>query len=172
MVAVTRLLSVCSQRCRGRCKIALEELDRQIKRAIGIGLGIGNAALAREGVFRARILVDRHQRVGAENTLQHVVDRRLHPLVVQRHVQHERPVKIRCLADVMLDIGSVIGDGAVDIGAAAQHVTKLAAKAVADAADLAGASIHGAPVLGRGIQYANQCIFAGVVGARVLVELT
>src|SRR5262245_47430688 len=41
------------------------------------------------------------------------------------------------LADAVLDIGAVVGDRAVDVGAAAHEVAELAAEAVADRANLA-----------------------------------
>src|SRR5262249_11158328 len=41
------------------------------------------------------------------------------------------------LADVMLDVGAVVGGSAIEIGAAAHEIAELAAKAVADRADLA-----------------------------------
>ena len=78
----------------------------------------------------ARVFVDCDQRVRPEDAFKHVIDRWLDPFVIQRHVQHERPVQVRGFADVVFDIGAVIGDRAVDIGTAAQHVTKLAAEAV------------------------------------------
>jgi hypothetical protein len=45
--------------------------------------------------------------------------------------------KLICAADAVLDIRAVIGDRAVDIGAAAHQVAELAAEAIADRADLA-----------------------------------
>ena len=61
----------------------------------------------------------------------------LHPAVLHRHVQHERPMEVLHLADAVLDIGAVVGDRAIDVGAAAHQVAELAAEAVADRADLA-----------------------------------
>jgi uncharacterized phosphosugar-binding protein len=46
-------------------------------------------------------------------------------------------MQVRGLADVVLDIGSVVGDRAIDVGAAAHQVAELAAKTVADRPDLA-----------------------------------
>ena len=107
------------------------------KRPVGLRLGIGLAAVAGEGVIGAGILVDRDQRIGREPPLQHVVDLGLHPAVLHRHVQHERAVQVLRLDDAVLDVGAVIGHGAVDVGAAAHQVAELAAEAVADRADLA-----------------------------------
>ena len=45
-------------------KMLFEELDRQRQRAIRLRLGIGLAAVAREGVVGAGIFVDGHQRIG------------------------------------------------------------------------------------------------------------
>src|SRR5262245_46114528 len=50
-------------------------------------------------------------------------------------MQHERPVQVLGLADVVLDIGAIIGDGAVDVGAAAHEVAELTAETVADRTD-------------------------------------
>src|ERR1051326_4720499 len=106
-------------------------------RAVGLGLGIGLAALARERVVGAGILVDRHQRGRREPPLEQVVHLGLHPAVLHRHVQHERAVQVLRLLDAVLDIRAIVGDRAVDLGAAAHQVAELAAQAVADRADLA-----------------------------------
>ena len=118
-------------------QVLVEEIERQRQRAVGFRLAVGLAAEAREGVVGAGIFVDRHQRIGRQPPLQQLVDLRLHPAVLHRHVQHERPVQVLRLADVVLDIGAVIGDRAIDVGAAAHQVAELAAEAVADRADLA-----------------------------------
>ena len=118
-------------------KMTLEEIDGQRQRAVGLRLRVGLAAVAREGVVGAGIFVDGDQRIGRQPPLQQIVDLRLHPAVLHRHVQHERPVQVLRLADAVLDIGAVIGDRAVDVGAAAHQVAELAAEAVADRADLA-----------------------------------
>ena len=123
-------------------QVLFEELHRQRQRAVGLGLGVGPAAVAREGVVGAGIFVDRHQRIGRQPPLQHVVDLGLHPAVLHRHVQHERPVEVLHLLDAVLDVGAVIRDRAVDVGAAAHQVAELAAEAVADRADLAVALRH------------------------------
>ena len=67
---------------------------------------------------------------------------RLHPAVLHRHVQHEWPVQILHLADVVLDIGAVIGNRAIDVGATAHQVAQLAAQAVADRPHLAVAFLE------------------------------
>src|SRR5262245_33992437 len=77
-----------------------EEIHRQRERAVRLGLAVGPAAVAREGVVRARILVDRHQRAGRQPALEELVHLRLHPPVLHRHVQHEGSVQIRRLANM------------------------------------------------------------------------
>ena len=93
--------------------------------------------MAREGVVGAGILVDGDERIGRQPPLQKVVHLGLHPAILHGHVQHERPVQVLRLLDAVLDIGAVVGDRAVDVGAAAHQVAELAAETVADRADLA-----------------------------------
>ena len=119
-----------------------EKIQGQPQRAIGLRLAVGSAAEPREGVIGAGILVDRHQRIGREPPLEQIVDFRLHPAILHRHVQHEGPMQVLRLADVVLDVGAVIGDRAIDVGAAAHQVAELAAEAVADRADIAVALLQ------------------------------
>ena len=90
-----------------------------------------------KGVIGARILVDGHQRVGRQPALQHVVDLGLHPAILHRHVQHEWPVQVLHLLDVVLDVGAIVRDRAIDVGAAAHQIAELAAQAITHRADLA-----------------------------------
>src|SRR5229473_3364414 len=114
-----------------------EKIDRKRERTVRFGLAVGLAPVPRKGVVRTRVLVDRDERVRRESALEQLVDLRLHPAVLHRHVQHERPVQVLGFADAVLDVGAVVGDGTVDVGTAAHQVTELAAEAVADRADLA-----------------------------------
>src|SRR3954469_9064579 len=43
-----------------------EKVDRQAERAVGLGLAVRPAAMARKGVVGAGILVNRHQGIGRE----------------------------------------------------------------------------------------------------------
>ena len=72
------------------------------------------------------------------------------------------PVQIARFADVVLDVGAVVRDRAIDIGAAAHEIAQLAAEAVTDRADLAVA-----------FRQAFQ-VFPGVdhvLNAKVVVEI-
>src|SRR5262245_47625872 len=82
-------------------QVLVKEIHRQRERAVRLGLAVGPAAVAREGVVRARILVDRHQRAGRQPALEELVHLRLHPAVAQSHVQHEGSVQIRRLANMV-----------------------------------------------------------------------
>src|SRR5258708_23806553 len=52
-------------------------------------------------------------------------------------MQHKWPMQVRRFANSVLDIGAIVGNSAVDIGAAAHQITQLAAETVANRADLA-----------------------------------
>src|ERR1700733_6454631 len=114
----------------------IEELQRKIERAISFGLAVRLAAVPRKRVVGARVFVNLHQWIRRQPPLQQLVYFGLDPSVPHRHMQLEWTMKIADFTDVVLDIGAVIGDGAVDIRAAAHQVAKLAAEAVSNSADL------------------------------------
>src|SRR5215211_3516488 len=144
-------------------QVLVEKLQGQVERAVGLGLAVGLAAETGEGVVGARILVDRDQRVGRKPALQKIVHLGLDPAVAQRHVQHERPMQIGCLANVMLDIGAVIGDRAVDVGAAAHQVAELAAEAIADRAHPAVALLQSFEIRARVFHVADREVVVEIV---------
>src|SRR6476620_1380522 len=125
-----------------RLQMPVEKLERERERPVGFRLAIGAAPVSREGMIGVRILVDLDERVGRQPPLKQVVDLGLHPAILHRHVQHEWPVQILHLANVVLDIGAVISNRAIDVAATAQQVAKLAAEAVADRTDLAVALLE------------------------------
>src|SRR5258706_8644912 len=114
-------------------------------------------------MVRARVLVDPHKRIRRKPPLEKFVHLGLHPAVLHRHVQHERPVQVLRLADVVLYICTVIGHGAVDVGAATQEVAELAAQAIADRADLAVAFLHAAEESRRVLHVAHAEVVVEVV---------
>src|SRR5258706_1632949 len=118
-------------------EVLAEKIDRQGERLVRLRFAVSLAAVARKSMVRARVLVDLHQRIRRKPALEKIVHLGLHPAVLHRHVQHERPVQVLRLANAVLDIGAVIGHRAVDVGAAAHEVAELAPEAVADRADLA-----------------------------------
>jgi hypothetical protein len=63
--------------------------------------------------------MDRHQRIGRESPFEQIIYFSLHPSVFHRHMQDERPMKIFRLADAVFNVGAVISDRTVDVGAAA-----------------------------------------------------
>src|SRR6185437_9418177 len=131
--------------------------------ALRLGLAVGLPALARKGVVGAGIFVDRDERIGREAPFQEVIDLGLHPAVAHRHVQHEGPMQVRHLANIVLDIGAVIGDGAIDVAAAAHEIAELAAKAVADRADLAVAVCEAAQEGGGVLHVAHTKVVVEIV---------
>src|SRR6267143_913340 len=139
-----------------------EKIDRAGERLVRFGFAVRLAAVARKSMVRARVLVDRHQRIRRKPALEQLVHLGLHPAVLHRHMQHKRPVQVLRFADVVLYIRTVIGHGAVDVGAAAQEVAELAAQAIADRADLAIAFFHSAEEF-RGVLH--------VANAEVVVEV-
>ena len=74
---------------------------------------------------------------GDKAALDEIVHLGLHPAILHRHVQHERPMEVLRFLDPVLDVRAVVGDRAIDVRAAAHQVAELAAEAVADRADLA-----------------------------------
>src|SRR6266446_10891748 len=114
-----------------------EEIDRKRERPVRFGLAVGLAPVARESVIGAGVLVDRHQGIRREPALEQLVHFGLHPAVLHRHVQHEGPVQVLRLADVVLYIRTVIGDRTVDVGAAAHQIAQLAPQAISNRSDLA-----------------------------------
>ena len=113
-----------------------------------------------------RIFVDLDERVGRQPPLKQVVDLGLHPAILHRHVQHEWPVQILHLANVVLDIGAVIGNRAIDLAATAQQVAKFAAEAVADRTDLAVALLQAGKIVPGVLHVAH-----GEVVVEVVVEV-
>src|SRR5712692_6053759 len=140
-----------------------EEIDRKRKRPVRLGLAVSPAAVARESVIGAGILVDRDPGNRREPALEQLVHFRLHPAVFHRHVQHEGPVQALRFADVVLDVGAVVGHRAIDVGAAAHEIAELAAEAVADRADLAAALLHLLQVRGRVLHVAHAEVVVEVV---------
>src|SRR5882762_8211919 len=60
-----------------------EKIDRESKRLVHFGFAVRLAAVAREGVVRARVLVDRHQRIRRKPALEQLVHLRLDPPIFQ-----------------------------------------------------------------------------------------
>src|SRR5689334_4194211 len=77
-------------------------------------------------------------------------------------MQHEGAMEAGGLANVMLDIGAVISDRAVDVAAAAHEKAELAAETITDGADLAVAFPHAAQEL-AGVLH--------VLDAKIVVEV-
>ena len=50
-------------------------------------------------------------------------------------MQHEWAVEVAYLANFMLDVGAVVGDGAVDFRSTAHQIAKLAPETISDGAD-------------------------------------
>src|SRR6267378_5319656 len=140
-----------------------EKIDRAGERLIRFGFAVRLAAVARKSMVRARVLVDRHQRIRRKPALEQLVHLGLHPAVLHRHMQHKRPVQVLRFADVVLYIRTVIGHGAVDVGAAAQEVAEFAAQAIADRADLAVAFLHAAEEFRRVLHVAHAEVVVEVV---------
>src|SRR6266581_6834949 len=119
-----------------------EKIDREGERPVRFGFTVRLTAVARKSMVRTRVLVDRHQRIRRKPALEQLVHFCLYPPIFQGHMQHKRPVQVLRFADVVLYIRTVIGHGAVDVGAAAQEVAELAAQAIADRADFTVAFLH------------------------------
>src|SRR5215467_6656680 len=118
-------------------QVPVEEFERQRKGAVGLRLAIGQAAIPCERMISIGILVNGHKRIWQQAPLQQLVDLGLHPAILHGHVQNERSVQALHLANMVFDIGAVIGHGTVDLGAAAHQVAKLAAETISHGSDLA-----------------------------------
>src|SRR5258708_1601826 len=102
-------------------EVLAEKIDRQGERLVRLRFTVCLAAVARKSMVRARVLVDRHQRIRRKPAFEQLVHLRLNPPIFQGHMQHKRPVQVLRLADVVLYIRTVIGHGAVDVTAASQR---------------------------------------------------
>src|SRR6266853_178950 len=144
-------------------EVLAEKIDRQGERLVRLRFTVCLAAVARKSMVRARVLVDRHQRIRRKPAFEQLVHLRLNPPIFQGHMQHKRPVQVLRLADVVLYIRTVIGHGAVDVAAAAQEIAELAARAIAHRADLAVAFLHAAEEFRRVLHVAHAEVVVEVV---------
>src|SRR5258708_3686364 len=102
-------------------EVLAEKIDREGERLVRLRFTVRLAAVARKSMVRARVLMDPHQRIRRKPAFEQLVHLRLDPPIFQGHMQHEGPVQVLRLADVVLYIRTVIGHGAVDVAAAAQR---------------------------------------------------
>ena len=116
----------------------MKKSTRQRQRPVGLRLGVGLAAVAARRRGRRRDICG-WSTSGLGDSRRSSMS--LTSACTQRSFIAMCSTNGRCRffasLDAVLDIGAVIGDRAVDVGAAAHQVAELAAEAVADRADLA-----------------------------------
>src|SRR5260370_24523402 len=107
--------------------------------------------------------MDLPQRVSGQAPCQQTVYVSRSAPILHGHVQQKRAVQIFRLSDVVFDVGAVIGDGAIDIAAAAHEVTKLAAETISNGANLAVALLQSGKVAPRVLHVANRDVVIEIV---------
>src|SRR5260221_10813541 len=120
-------------------EMLFEEGGSALVGGLGRRLVVMLAAGPREGVVDAGIGMDRHLGVLAERRL----DLRLRlgraELVLLGDVEHERSTDLARLIERLLDADAIVTDIAIGVAARRHEIGELAAEAIADGADLAGA---------------------------------
>src|SRR5215510_4813045 len=115
----------------------LQERKRPRVREVRCGLVVMIALEAREGVVHVRVAVDLDVRHPLERCFHLRLSLGRDELVLLGAMKQERFLDVRPLLEHAIEAHAVIADRRVAVGACGGQVRELAAKAVADAADLA-----------------------------------